>query len=177
VRVIITTEGRAAHSAYPEAGESAIEKLLDILQDIRNCHWPEDSFFGTTTCNIGVLSGGTRPNVIADHARAELQIRLGIDIDGVKRVLEDAVDTRGHLEYASAHNPVRLFSLPGFDECVVRFTTDVPYLSQWGKPLLLGPGSILDAHTDHEKISKRELEDAIDLYVRLAKKLAMDEHG
>ena len=177
VRVIITTEGRAAHSAYPEAGESAIEKLLDILQDIRNCHWPEDSFFGTTTCNIGVLSGGTRPNVIADHARAELQIRLGIDIDGVKRVLEDAVGTRGHLEYASAHNPVRLFSLPGFDECVVRFTTDVPYLSQWGKPLLLGPGSILDAHTDHEKISKRELEDAIDLYVRLAKKLAMDEHG
>ena len=177
VRVFITTEGRAAHSAYPEAGESAIEKLLDILQDIRNCHWPEDSFFGTTTCNIGVLSGGTRPNVIADHARAELQIRLGIDIDGVKRVLEDAVDTRGHLEYASAHNPVRLFSLPGFDECVVRFTTDVPYLSQWGKPLLLGPGSILDAHTDHEKISKRELEDAIDLYVRLAKKLAMDEHG
>ena len=171
VRLFITTEGRAAHSAYPEAGESAIEKLLDILQDIRNCHWPEDSFFGTTTCNIGVISGGIRPNVIPDHARAELQIRLGIDIEHVQRVLEDAVGTRGRLEYASAHNPVRLFSVPGFDECVVRFTTDVPYLSQWGKPLLLGPGSILDAHTEHEKISKRELEDAIELYVKLAKKL------
>jgi acetylornithine deacetylase len=168
VRVFITTEGRAAHSAYPEAGESAIEKLLDILQQIRNFHWPEDSFFGTTTCNIGVLSGGTRPNVIPDRARAELQIRLGIDIEHVKRVLEDAVGTRGQLEYASAHNPVRLFSVSGFDECVVRFTTDVPYLWQWGKPLLLGPGSILDAHTDHEKISKRELEDAVGLYVRLA---------
>ncbi len=177
VRVFITTEGRAAHSAYPEAGESAIEKLLDILQDIRGCHWPEDSFFGTTTCNIGVLSGGTRPNVIPDKARAELQIRLGIDIEHVKRVLEDAVGTRGRLEYASAHNPVRLFSVPGFDECVVRFTTDVPYLSQWGKPLLLGPGSILDAHTDHEKVSKRELQESIDLYVRLAKQLATDEHG
>jgi acetylornithine deacetylase len=171
VRVIITTEGRAAHSAYPEAGESAIEKLLDILQDIRACEWPEDSFFGTTTCNIGVLNGGTRPNVIADKARAELQIRLGIDIEHVKRVLEDAVGTRGRLEYSSAHNPVRLFSVPGFDECVVRFTTDVPYLSQWGKPLLLGPGSILDAHTDHERISKRELEQAIDLYLRLSKQL------
>ena len=174
VRAIITTEGRAAHSAYPEAGESAIEKLLDILQDIRSCHWPEDSFFGTTTCNIGVLNGGTRPNVIPDSARAELQIRLSIDIEHVKRVLEDAVGTRGRLEYASAHNPVRLFSVPGFDECVVRFTTDVPYLSQWGKPLLLGPGSILDAHTDHERISKRELEESIDLYVRLATKLAAD---
>lgn len=171
VRVIITTEGRAAHSAYPEAGESAIEKLLDILQDIRACEWPEDSFFGTTTCNIGVLSGGTRPNVIADKARAELQIRLGIDIEHVKGVLEDAAGTRGRLEYSSAHNPVRLSSVPGFDECVVRFTTDVPYLSEWGKPLLLGPGSILDAHTDHERISKRELEQAVDLYLRLSKQL------
>ena len=177
VRVFITTEGRAAHSAYPEAGESAIEKLLDILQRIRSCHWPEDSFFGTTTCNIGVISGGTRPNVIPDRARAELQIRLGIDIEHVKRVLEDAVGTRGQLEYASAHNPVRVVSVSGFDECVVRFTTDIPYLSHWGKPLLLGPGSILDAHTEHEKISKRELEDSVELYVRLAHKLATDEHG
>src|SRR4029079_5489313 len=147
VRVVITTEGRAAHSAYPEAGESAIEKLLDILDDVRASEWPEDPFFGTTTCNIGVLNGGTRPNVIADKARAELQIRLGIDIEHVKRVLEDAVRERGRLGYSSAAHPVRLFSVPGFDECVVRFTTDVPYLSEWGKPLLLGPGSIFDAHT------------------------------
>ena len=171
VRIIITTEGRAAHSAYPEAGESAIEKMLDILQDLRACEWPEDRFFGTTTCNIGVLSGGTRPNVIPDKARSELQIRLGIDIEHIKRVLEKAIAGRGRLEYTSAHNPVRLYSVPGFDECVVRFTTDVPYLSAWGQPLLLGPGSILDAHTDHERISKRELETAVDLYVKLAKKL------
>ena len=171
VRVIITTEGRAAHSAYPEAGESAIEKLLDILQEIRAFEWPEDSFFGTTTCNIGVLSGGTRPNVIPDKTRAELQIRLGIDIEHVKRALEDAVRGRGQLEYASAHNPVRLFSVPGFEQCVVRFTTDVPYLSNWGKPLLLGPGSILDAHTAHERVSKDELKKAVELYVDLAKQL------
>jgi acetylornithine deacetylase len=174
IRVIISTDGRAAHSAYPEAGESAIEKLLDILQDIRACEWPEDSFFGTTTCNIGVISGGTRPNVIADKARAELQIRLGIDIEHVKKVLEDAVGARGRLEYSSAHNPVRLFSVPGFDECVVRFTTDVPYLSEWGKPLLLGPGSILDAHTDHERISKQELASVVSLYTNMAKQL---NHG
>jgi acetylornithine deacetylase len=171
VRVTITTEGRAAHSAYPEAGESAIEKLLDILQDIRAREWPEDSFFGTTTCNIGVLGGGTRPNVIADKARAELQIRLGIDIEHVKRVLEDAAGERGRLEYSSAHNPVRLFSVPGFDECVVRFTTDVPYLSQWGKPLLLGPGSILFAHPDHERMSKKEFTGSVSLYTTIAKQL------
>lgn len=171
VRLIVTTSGRAAHSAYPEAGESAIEKLLDILQNIRAAEWPEDSFFGTTTCNIGVLEGGTRPNVIPDHARAILQIRLGIDIEQVKRIVESAVSERGEIEYASAHNPVRLFSVPGLEETVVRFTTDIPYLSNWGKPLLLGPGSILDAHTDHERVSKQELERAVELYVDLANKL------
>ena len=171
LRVIVTTEGRAAHSAYPEAGESAIEKLLDILQVIRESEWPEDSFFGATTRNIGVLGGGTRPNVIPDKARAELQFRLGIDIEHVKVVLERAVAGRGQIEYASAHNPVRLFAPPGFEQSVVRFTTDIPYLSNWGQALLLGPGSILDAHTDHERISKRELEAAVDLYFDLVSRL------
>jgi acetylornithine deacetylase len=171
LRLIITTAGRAAHSAYPEAGDSAIEKLLDVLRDIRAIEWPSDEFFGDTTCNIGVLNGGTRPNVIPDHARAELQIRLATDIERVRNVIEEAVDGRAQLEYASAHDPVRLFSVPGFDDCVVRFTTDVPYLSNWGKPLLIGPGSILDAHTEHERIAKHELERAIDLYVKLAKTL------
>ena len=118
-----------------------------------------------------MLNGGTRPNVIPDHARAELQIRLAVDIERVKPVVEYAVAGRAHVEYASAHDPVRLYSVPGFDDCVVRFTTDIPYLSNWGKPLLLGPGSILDAHTEHERIAKQELERAVDLYVALAKKL------
>ena len=171
LRLIITTEGHAAHSAYPEAGESAVEKLLDILNEIRACDWPGDSFFGDTTCNIGVLNGGTRPNVIPDHARAELQIRLATDIERIKPVVEQAVAGRASLEYLSAHDPVRLFSVGEFDDCVVRFTTDVPYLSNWGKPLLIGPGSIFAAHTDHERIAKHELERAVELYVALAKKL------
>ena len=171
LRLMLTTEGRAAHSAYPEAGDSAIEKLLDVLNDIRACAWPSDEFFGETTCNIGVLNGGRRPNVIPDHARAELQIRLATDIEHVQRMVEQAVGGRAQVEYASAHDPVRLFSVSGFDDCVVRFTTDVPYLANWGQALLLGPGSILDAHTEHEKIAKQELERAIELYVSLANKL------
>jgi len=171
VRLTITTSGRAAHSAYPEAGDSALEKLLDILQNIRGVEWPQDSFFGSTTCNIGVVSGGTRPNVIPAHAHAQLQIRLGIDIEHVKRIVEEAVGTLGVVTYESAHNPVRLTSVAGVEETVVRFTTDIPYLSNWGRPLLIGPGSILDAHTDHERVSKAELERAVDLYVELAHKL------
>jgi len=125
--LIVTTSGRAGHSAYPEFGESAIEKLLHILEDMRAIEWREDSFFGTTTCNIGVIEGGTRPNVIPDHARAQLQIRLGIDIEQVKATVERVVGGRGELQYESAHNPVRLSSSEFFQETtIVRFTTDIP---------------------------------------------------
>src|SRR5262249_2875367 len=114
---------------------------------------------------------GTRPNVIPAAATAELQVRLTISVDAAKRIVERAVAGRATVEYASAHDPVKLFYVRGFEESVVRFTTDIPYLSNWGQAVLLGPGSILDAHRDHERISKRELERAVDLYVQLARRL------
>jgi len=171
MRFFLTTEGKSAHSAYPEEGESAIEKLLDVLADIRTLNWPGDPFFGETTCNIGVINGGTRPNVVPASASAELQVRLAIEIDEAKTIVEKAVDGRAAIEYTSAHNPVTLFYVRGFEECVVRFTTDIPYLSNWGNALLLGPGSILDAHTDHERISKDALARAVELYVELVRNL------
>ena len=171
MRFIIRTQGTSAHSAYPEAGDSAIEKLLDVLEDLRKVDWPTDSFFGETTCNIGVIKAGTRPNVIPAAATAELQVRLTVSVDAAKKIVENLVAGRATVEYASAHDPLKLFYIRGFEESVVRFTTDIPYLSNWGRPILLGPGSILDAHTDHERISKRELEKAVDLYVQLAQRL------
>ena len=175
MRLLLTTEGRAAHSAYPEEGESAIEKMLDVLNDLRKVNWPEDEFFGATTCNIGVMSGGIKPNVIPDKASAELAIRLAVGIEQTKSVVEKAVAGRAKIEYASAHAPVRLFYVRGFEECVVRFTTDIPYLSNWGQAVLLGPGSILVAHTDHERVAKQELKDAVDLYARLARQLLKEK--
>jgi acetylornithine deacetylase len=171
LRLRLITEGRAAHSAYPERGSSAIEKLLDVLTDIRAVEWPRDEFFGETTCNIGTVNGGTRPNVIAARAQAELQIRLVCPSSEVKKILERAVAGRARVEYLSAAEPVRMHAVEGFASEVVRFTTDIPYLSDWGRPLLIGPGSILDAHTDGERVSKRELEGAVELYARLARAL------
>jgi acetylornithine deacetylase len=171
MRLKIATTGKSAHSAYPEAGDSAIEHLLDVLQKLRECDWPNDQFFGETTCNIGVITGGTRPNVIPAEASADLQIRLARAIEHIKPVVEQAIDGRATVEVLSAHDPVRFFTVPGFEECVVRFTTDIPYLTNWGKPLLLGPGSILDAHTSHERVSKKQLTEAVDLYVKLGQQL------
>jgi len=171
LRLRLKTEGRAAHSAYPEQGESAIEKMLDVLDGVRAARWPRDEFFGETTCNIGTIQGGTRPNVIAAEASAELQIRLVTPSSVVKQILETVLAGRARVEYLSAAEAVRMHAVEGFEQEVVRFTTDIPYLTNWGKPLLIGPGSILDAHTEGERVTKRELEEAVELYTRLARKL------
>jgi acetylornithine deacetylase len=171
LQATIKTEGRAAHSAYPEQGESAIEKLLDILNEVRNIQWPVDEVFGATTCNIGLLSGGTRANVIPSEAEATLQIRLAVESTPVKELLEAAIAGRGALDYKSVHDPVRLLTVDGLEQMLARFTTDIPYLHKWGKPLLIGPGSILVAHTEGERVKKSELLKAVDIYVNLAKRL------
>lgn len=171
LRLRLSVAGRAAHSAYPEHGDSAIEHLLDVLEDVRRAGWPQDDFFGATTCNIGTIGGGTRPNIIPAQAHAELQIRLVTESARVKEQLERAVAGRAEIEYLSVAEPVRLFAPEGFAREVVRFTTDIPYLPNWGTPLLLGPGSILDAHTAGERIGKNELTESVELYARLAREL------
>jgi len=175
LRLKLRTRGRAAHSAYPEQGESAIEKMLDVLESVRRCEWPADEMLGETTCNIGIISGGTRANVVPEEASAVLQMRLVGAAEPVKKVLEDAIAGRATADYLSEHGPVRLKTIAGFKQCVVRFTTDIPYLSRWGTPLLLGPGSILNAHTDHEFVEKQQLTEAVDLYVRLVRMLLARE--
>lgn len=171
LQATIKTQGRAAHSAYPEQGESAIEKLLDVLSDVRKIAWPSDETFGETTCNIGVISGGTRANVVPDEAQTTLQIRLATEARAAKDLLERAVVSRASLEYKSVHDPIRLHALDGFEPTIVRFTTDIPYLSNWGTPLLIGPGSILDAHTEHERVAKSELMRAVEIYADLVRRL------
>jgi acetylornithine deacetylase len=177
LRVKIKATGRAAHSAYPEKGESAIEKLLDMLAKVRAIKWPVDSFLGETTCNVGVIRGGTRSNIIPAEAEAQLHIRLTRESKDVQEILSRAIEGSGaQVETLSISEPVRMMEVEGFAHGVVRFTTDLPYLTNWGSPLLIGPGSIFDAHTEHERIARRELMEAIELYVRLAEALFAREH-
>lgn len=175
LQVTVKSEGRAAHSAYPEQGDSAVEKLLDVLSDIRNIDWPGDEFYGETTCNIGVISGGIRSNVVPAEARASLQIRLATDAAGIRQLIEQVVRGRASLEFGSTHDPQRMHVADGIEQTVVRFTTDIPYLTNWGQPLLIGPGSILDAHTAHERISKSELLRAVEIYADLARRLLVSD--
>ncbi len=171
LRFYIRTKGKAAHSAYPEMGESAIEKLIDVLNDVLKTEFPADDFFGETTNNIGLISGGLKTNVIAPNAEAGLHIRLSTDEKPILDILKKTVGERGEIEIMSIAKPVRMLQVEGFRQKVVRFTTDIPHLSNWGTPLLLGAGSILVAHTKDEFVLKRDLEEAVGLYVNLVKKL------
>ncbi|HVF29392.1 MAG TPA: M20/M25/M40 family metallo-hydrolase, partial [Pyrinomonadaceae bacterium] len=170
-RLKIKTSGKAAHSAYPEEGDSAVEKLLDILEDVRHTKFPDDEFFGETTVNIGTIEGGLALNIIPPTAEAGFAIRLTTPREPIETALESVVRGRGEIEVLSCSEPVRMLALDGFDQKVVRFTTDIPYLTKWGQPLLLGPGSILVAHTKDEFVLKKDLEKAVELYFDLAKRL------
>ncbi len=163
-RVRLKATGRAAHTGYPELGESAIEKLLDVLVAMRTATWPGDDLLGTTHYTVGLLSGGVAPNVVPPHAEAEVIFRTVGSHDEVRRILRQVIAERVEIEEVVEVPPVRLQTLPGFETGVFAYTTDIPLLSQWGTPLLLGPGSIHVAHTDQEHVSISELREAVDLY-------------
>jgi len=164
LRAILRARGRAAHSAYPEKGKSAINMLLDVLTDLRQVDWPRDEALGATTMNIGMIKGGVAANVIPPNAEAELMFRVVTNNESLKRVIETVAGTRVEVEYTFACDPVFTEEIDGFETTVVAFTTDIPALTNWGKPLLFGPGSILDAHTPGERISKAEVAAAVETY-------------
>lgn len=171
LRVNVIAEGRMAHSAYPELGESAIDKLLEALNRLRAMNLPSAEGIGPCTLNIGVIEGGRAPNVIPDKARAQLLYRLIGPTDELRREIERTVAGLAKVEFLLEIPFLRLRALDGLPTMVAAFTTDIPALTNWGQPLLIGPGSIHVAHTEGEYIEKNQLSDAVDLYCEIAKKL------
>jgi acetylornithine deacetylase len=171
LRVEIRAKGRMAHSAYPELGESAIDKLVGALNDVLAIPLPVEPEIGPSTLNIGLIEGGRAPNVIADKAEAHLLIRLVGPADEIKEQIVKTVGDRADVKFSLELPFVRMRKVGNLPTMVAKFTTDIPSLTAWGEPFLLGPGSIHVAHTPNEKIAKRELLEAVDLYVKLAEEL------
>lgn len=171
LRVKLHAAGRAAHSGYPELGESAIERLLDALLVLRTADWPGDAVLGRTHYTVGLMRGGVAPNVIPPAADAEIVFRTVGPHDAVRGVLARALPAGVRFEEVLEVPAVRLHTLDGFETAVFAYTTDIPFLSRWGTPLLAGPGSIHVAHTDREHVTIADLHAAVDLYARLAARL------
>jgi len=175
LRAEIKAIGKMAHSAYPELGDSAINKIIEALSRVLNIELPATEGIGPSTLNIGLLEGGRAPNVIADNAEAQLLIRLVGPSEETRKAIEEAVKGLATVDFTLEIPFKRMRQLSGLPTMVAAFTTDIPWLSSWGEPILLGPGSIHVAHTPHEKLSKRELAEAIDLYTEVAERLVRGE--
>ena len=176
LRYELVASGRMAHSAYPELGESAIEKMLDALERVRRIPLPADPVLGASTINIGTLHGGRAPNVIADHAMAEVMIRLVADPAPMKQAVREAVAGKADLREVLCIPALRLGAFEGFDTTVVAYTTDIPaFGGAWGEPFLLGPGTIHVAHTSEERVAKTQLTEAVGLYQKLVRRLLENE--
>ena len=171
LRVSLKTTGKMAHSAYPELGESAVHKMVGLLDRLLKTEWPVDEYAGDTTLNVGQIHGGYAPNVIADHAEAQVLIRLVTDSAPVREKILEAAKGIAEVNFTLDLAFVRLKAVEGLPTMIAKFATDIPQLTNWGEPLLLGPGSIHVAHTPHEKLLKKELLESVELYVRVAKKL------
>jgi acetylornithine deacetylase len=171
LRVRLRASGRAAHSSFPELGESAIEKLIDALNALRHIELPEDEQLGRTHYTVGLIEGGVAPNVVPPHASAEVMFRTVAPAEDVLHRL-DGLSRWVSIDNVLAGPPVRLVTVPGFETAVFPFTTDIQVLTNWGRPLLYGPGSIHVAHTDHEHVRIADLERAVDDYVALVQQLA-----
>lgn len=174
-RVRLSATGRAVHSAYPELGDSAVEKLLDALLALRGLDLPVDPLLGATTYTVGVLSGGVAPNVVPPAAEADVNFRTVEPAERVRERLEAALPRTVSIDDVMVVPPVRLTTLPGFETAPFSFTTDIPFLTAWGKPLLVGPGSIHAAHTAEEHVRIDELAQSVDLYEKLARDLLAAE--
>jgi len=157
-----------AHSAYPELGESAINKLVEALHDVLAMPLPIEPEIGPTTLNVGLISGGYAPNVIADKAEAHLLVRTVGASEEVKDSITQVVAGRAEVSFSLDLSYVRMRQVGNLPTMIAKFATDIPSLTAWGEPFLLGPGSIHVAHTPNEKIRKQELLDCVDLYVDLA---------
>jgi acetylornithine deacetylase len=171
LRVEVTASGRMAHSAYPELGESAIDKLLTALARLRAMPLPSDPEIGPCTLNIGQIEGGRAPNVIPDYAHADLLYRLVEPSDGLRRQILATAGDQVKVTFPLELPFLRLRTVDGLPTMIAAFTTDIPKLTNWGEPLLIGPGSIHVAHTDGEHIEKQQLAEAIELYCTIAKRL------
>jgi acetylornithine deacetylase/succinyl-diaminopimelate desuccinylase-like protein len=171
LRVELVARGRMAHSAYPELGESAIDKLLDALQPLRSMSLPSNPEIGATTMNIGIIEGGHATNVISDFAKAQLLYRLVGPSQSLRQQIVAAVGKLAQADFVLDIPYMRFRTIPGIPTMTASFTTDIPALSNWGEPVLLGPGDILVAHTEREYLEKRELLEAIERYLLIAHEL------
>ena len=168
----LRAHGVASHSSRP-LGPSAIHELVRVLARLLDEGWGEHPVFGRGSINFGLVQGGVASNVVAPSASAALMARVVEDPGAVEARIRARLTKEVEFEAEKSYGPVE-FHVPAAhakDAPVVAFGTDAPWLTRFGTRLLYGPGSIDDAHTDHEKLATASFERAVGEYERTAREL------
>lgn len=167
----LVAHGVAGHSSQP-VGPSAVHELVGCAHRLLSTDWGTHEVLGPGTLNIGLFEGGVAPNVVADRAEASVLLRAVEAPEVCERKLRAALGEHVELQAAAVNYGPQDFHVPAGEEPIeVAFGTDAPHLPDWGEKLLYGPGRILDAHTDHECVSKASMGQAIADYGRVAAEL------
>ena len=164
--------GKAFHSGYPEHGDNAIQRMVDFVNALNALEFPVDPVLGETTYNIGNLSADNARNIVSDHVSMKIFFRTTFLTHEIliEKVLS-IIDENTKIEFAYGDPPIEFHTIEGFETGVVSYGSDAPELTNLGKPLLYGPGSIFNAHTDNEHITipeiEKAVEDLLDIYEKL----------
>ncbi|ACB76199.1 M20 family metallopeptidase [Opitutus terrae] len=198
VRWTTVTRGRAAHSADPAQGRSAISAMVRVIEALESQYVPGvatriDPLTGAAACSINVIRGGTQVNIVPERCEIDVDRRLvpgespAEALAARDRVL--APLARGSAPVEFEHLP--LFGIPplssepnlpllrrfapvltrhGSDATArgVRYATNASHYATASVPVIvLGPGSITQAHTADEWLSRDQLDRATRLYAAL----------
>jgi len=171
VWIRLISKGKTAHSAYPDLGDSAVDRLLNALESIRKINLSKNTYLGESSMNIGKIEGGLSANMVAGLASAEIVVRCVVPAHDVIQKIRSAVKNQIEVEILSQSDPQIMHTVPNIEQTVVPFGTDIPHLKTFGMPLLFGPGEGIDAHTEKEKVQITQLREAVLLYKKLVRQL------
>ncbi|KAI0178462.1 hypothetical protein BJ166DRAFT_458467 [Pestalotiopsis sp. NC0098] len=172
----LTAKGKAGHSGYPEQGLNAIDILVKGLAALQQLELPWSDEFGNTTINVGTVEGGVAGNVIPQDASALVSARVAAgSAEDLARLIQSALHDASPdlaIDFVGGRGPVPIdHDIKGFETAVMSYGTDIPYLEGNHKRYLYGPGSILVAHSDHEHLTVKDLEDAVQGYKVIVREL------
>jgi acetylornithine deacetylase len=192
--------GRSGHSSDPERGASALDASVGVLEELMAFREHlkttyQDPLFDVyyPTLNLGCIHGGKNPNRICDQVSISLDIRTlpGMRNEDVFRELAERINNLQHDPGLSCSVDLLHDAIPPFANdreellgtlealtdntpCAVAFATEAPFLSDLGvETIVLGPGSIDQAHQPNEYIELNQLDPTVAIIRALIEKYCL----
>jgi len=197
----VTVEGRAGHSSNPSLGNNALEAMHWVMADILAFRSELQQQYNNPlfdvavpTLNLGCIHGGDNPNRICGQCELHFDLRAlpGMNNDELHAALDQRLKPLAqrlniNISLRALIKNIQPFEQPADSELVkiaeqltgyvsepVAFATEAPFLQQLGmQTIVMGPGSIDQAHQPNEYMALNQVQPAVDLFTRLIGKFCL----